>query len=451
MKKLPRFTFIGHALRGDGPFRPAVTYDSEGAAVSTGASYLVRYPRESAIKFARRVELGFYSSPLARVTSKFTSYIAAKPVQRDIVSELLKAVYEDADGKGNNADIFWHDFMMEAKSRGSMLVLVDMPPTVPDNLQTQLTDRAVPYWTPILPETLVDWEIADDGKFEFAEFAGSYSNADGEQQPCTWRFDREGWACKDEDDAIVEEGEHNLGECPLLIFTESGDFPCYGPFSPVADLSKRLFNLDSELDEILRSQTFSLLTMQVPDGSTDEQRMEAAKSAGETIGASNLMMHSGSTPAFIAPADGPANVYMERIRDLRTEIQDVGLEVATINQQESGIAMQMRFQAINSELGRFSARMEKLEERVWEITARWLSLTEEPMVAWPRDFNVADPVQELEILSLMQQTAMPTEVLIEQQKRVVMVQFNGIDIEDQEDMLNVLNQGRSGVEPAAEE
>ena len=59
-----RFAFIGHALAGDGPFRPTVTYDGSGRAISTGTSYLVRYPRESDEKYARRCELAWYASPL---------------------------------------------------------------------------------------------------------------------------------------------------------------------------------------------------------------------------------------------------------------------------------------------------------------------------------------------------------------------------------------------------
>jgi hypothetical protein len=42
-----RFEFIGHALAGDGPFRPVVTTDGNGRAINVGTSYLVKYPRES--------------------------------------------------------------------------------------------------------------------------------------------------------------------------------------------------------------------------------------------------------------------------------------------------------------------------------------------------------------------------------------------------------------------
>ena len=352
-------------------------------------------------------------------------------------------VHEDTDGKNNSIDVLWQDFMGSAKARGSMLLLVDMPKTLSETMEDQLADRAVPYWTPILPELLTEYSVGDDGRFDFARFAGTYRDEKGEMQDCEWYFDREMWKCIDKDDKTVDEGEHYLGECPLLIFTESGDFPCFGSFAPIADLSKRMFNLDSELDEILRSQTFSLLTMQVPEGSADEERLEAAKLVGETIGTNNLMMHTGSTPSFIAPESGPATIYLERIRDIRQQIAEIGLEVATINQQESGIAMQMRFHTINAELSNFSLRMEDLERRAWQLTTRWLNIDTEPEIMWPRDFNVADTEKELSILRDMQETAMSPDVLIEQQKKVVITQFAGMDMEEQEKLLSTLDNDRS--------
>jgi hypothetical protein len=225
----------------------------------------------------------------------------------------------------------------------------------------------------------------------------------------------------------LAEGEHPLNECPLLIFTEGGDFPHFGSFAPIADLSRRMFNLDSELDEILRSQTFSLLTMQVSENSTDAQKVQAAQVVGETIGSSNLMVHSGSTPAFIAPPDGPARIYLDRIAALRDQINEIGLVIASSSQRESGLALQMRFQTLNSELAKFASRMEDLEARAWELSRQWLGLTTAPEVMWSRDFNMADVANELDILASMQASAMPTEVIAEQQRRIVAVQFGGLD------------------------
>jgi len=139
--------------------------------------------------------------------------------------------------------------------------------------------------------------------------------------------------------------------------------------------------------------------------------------------------------AFIAPDSGPASTYLTRIDKLRDQINEIGLSVATINQQESGIAMQTRFASINAELAAFSRRMEDLERCAWELSRRWLGMTTAPEVAWPRDFNLADVESELRILADMQAAAMPAEVIAEQQKRIIAIQFGGLS-QDRKDEIS---------------
>jgi hypothetical protein len=231
----------------------------------------------------------------------------------------------------------------------------------------------------------------------------------------------------------------------VLILTEKGDFPSFGPFSPIADLSKRLYNLDSELDEILRAQTFSLLCMQVPPGTSAQDKSAAAKTAGETIGAQNMLLYEGSMPGYAAPPDGPATVYMQRINDIRSQIHEIGLDVADTNQAESGKAKQLRFQALNGELSKFSQGMEDLERRAWYLTTKWLGMEAQPAIAWPRDFNVADVMTELEILREMRDNGMPEDVLKAQQERVIAIQFAGTDAEQLDILQNSLDNDRSAV------
>lgn len=433
---ISRFRFIGNALRGDGPFRPAIT------ATSVGATHLVQYPRESEQKFARRNELAFYASPLAQASGRFTGYLSTRSPVRDLPHALFTVVADDADGKGNGIDQFWQSFMVEAKARGSMLLLVDMPAiNAAANLADQVRTRTAPVWTGIPPELLTDYEIGDDGRFTFAEFSGAWTAPDGKREACRWRFDSTTWqALSSEGGKVLAEGEHPLGQCPLLIFTEGGDFPHFGPFASIADLSKRLFNLDSELDEILRAQTFSLLTMQVPDDSSSQAKLDAAAVAGQTIGTNNLLVHSGSTPAFIAPPDGPARVYLDRIAGLQARIDEIALNVATPNAKESGIALQMRFQAINAELSRFASRMEDLERNAWELSRRWLEMTTSPGVQWPRDFNLLDVLAELQILAEMRANGMPEQVIAQQMRRIVSQQFVGADQAQQDEIQNAIDQ-----------
>lgn len=424
-----RFRFISHALNCTGPFRPTVSYTSDGKTANIGTTYLVRYPRESDEKFARRNELAFFESPLARHTSRFVGYIAEKPPQREAPHQLYAAMVADADGKGNSLDVFWQDFMVNAKARGSMLLLVDMPRQLPASLGGQIQQRAAPFLTAITPEIVTDYALGDDGRFTWVEFSGTVDDA-GTTVACTWRFDRSGWQAKQGDGRIITQGTHSLGVCPVLIFTESGDFPCFGSFATIADLSKRLFNLDSELDEILRAQTFSLLTMQVPPESTAEAKIEAARVVGQTVGTSNLLVHTGNSPQFIAPPDGPANIYLTRIDKLNQRIDDIGLAVSSPNSRESGISMQMRFHQINAALSKFAERMEDFERRMWAVAGAWLKMNAMPTTAWTRDYNMANVEQELAVLGQMNGNAMPPSTIVEQQKRVVALQFSNLEDED---------------------
>lgn len=423
-----RFRFVAHALRGDGPFRPEVTAIGDGTNVQlSGESVLVRYPRESALKYARRNDVAFYASPLMRACARFVGYLGAKPPGRELPGDLYKLIADNVDGKGSAIDVFWAQFMVDAKARGTMLLQVDMPASPGENRAQQIAERRVPVWISIAPESVTDYKIGDDGKFDFVEYAGAFDKPDKSRVPCTWRFDREAWSAVDDKKKVLDSGAHPLKECPVLIFTEAGDFPSFGPFASIADIARRLFNAESELDEILRAQTFSLLTMQVPDAATDTEKLGAAKVVGETIGTANLMVHTGSTPAFIAPPDGPARVYLDRIKGLHQLIAEVGLDVGTVNERESGLAMRMRFAAINAELAGFAGRMEDLERRAWDLSRRWLSMQGAPAVQWTRDYNLADIEQELRILAEMQAAGMPAAVIAEQQRRIVAVQFGGLE------------------------
>lgn len=433
-----RYQFIAHALEADGPFRPIVSKDADGIPLSTGKSYLVRYPRESAEKYANRNEVAFYASPLSQACNRFIGYLATKAPQRKLPNQLYSAMADDIDGRGNAIDVFWRNFAINAKARGAMLLLVDMPRSMPGNLADQMAQRVAPYWTAIAPELVTDFELGEDGKFNFVEFSGTFSE-DGKTTKCTWRFDRQSWLAIDVEKKILGEGPIPIGECPVIIFTESGQFPSYGSFSAIADLSKRLFNMESELDEILRNQTFSILALQVPDNATETAKISAAQTAGETISTSNLLMYTGSAPSFVAPSNGPADAYQARIASLREQVNEIGLNVATVNAQESGIAMQMRFAQINGELARFSAGMEDLERRAWYLSQQWLGLQAEAEVSWPRDFNLADIVAELQILAEMRANNMPAEAIAEQEKRIVNLQFASLPEEDKAQIVAAIN------------
>lgn len=442
-----RFQFIRHALQGDGPFRPKenTTYDpAHDLYVPPSSTGLVSHPRESVKKFCARNALSVYRNPLLQAASRFVGYLTAKPPLRDTLGNpLFEAMADDIDGKGNHLEVFWSGFAIQAKARGSMLLLVDMPNADPATLGDQLAGRVAPYWTALTPESLKEWQLGDDGRFDFVRFHGHYTQH-AERLEVVWHFDRETWDVLDRDGKSLLDGgarPHPLGECPVLVFTEIGDFPCFGPFAEIADLAWDFFNQYNELrNHIQRDQGVSLLTMQVPEGTTDQQKVQAAQTVGVTIGSSNMLVHSGNTPQYVAPDAAPADNYLETMKMVSDWINQAGLNVEMPDQQESGIALQMRFQALNSALSAFAQRMEDLERRAWELSRRWLGMEAMPTVAWRRDFSLADIATELSVLQQMQASGMPQAVIAEQQKRIVSIQFPGLDPDAMGAMMSAIDE-----------
>lgn len=435
-----RFAFLATAFEATGGFAPVVTWKPEAIKDDddnvtgylsvpwlTGDSQLVRYPRESDAKFAQRNAVAVYENHLREACERFVGYLGRKAPQREgIDAPLVKLFTEDADLRGTSLDMFWAAFSLEAKARGSLLLVVDKPQGAPANsLADQIQRRRVPYIRWATPESVVKYRIDDEsGLFVSITIAGR-EWWDNEEIDVERDYDATSWKVrKGNSQTVLEQGNHGFGQCPVLAFTENGGvFPQIGRYAQIADLSKRLFNARSERDEILRGQTFSLLTLQVP--AENAGNFDAAK-VGATIGTHSMLVHSGDTPAFIAPDSGPAETYSKNIEELQASIRRISLESSSesADQPESGIARRLRFEALNSELATFARQLAQLEARVWSLFARDARSGGSVAVTWPSDFNLTDVLAELDILTMMQTTGFPPAVLNEKRRTVVSAEFD---------------------------
>ncbi len=441
-----RFQFIADALHGSGGFAPHLDPNTTPNAETT---YLVRYPRESADKFARRQRIAWYRNFLHPACERFAGYLARKPPIRDIRNPLLQKMVDDCDWRGNSLEVFFHGFAIDAKARGSMLLLVDMPKAVPPNQAEQMAARAFPYLVAIAPERVIEYALNDQGRLALVAFLDSVENANGMQEP-VWRvYTEQAWwvqrpgSLATNPEAWIEGAEHGLGLCPVLAFTESGDFPAVGSFGQIAELSRRYYNAAAERDEILRAQTFSLLTYQVGE----KQSGFDAGQVAEAIGTHNMLMHHGATPAFIAPPDGPATIYSQVLQDLEEAIRRIAMTVEQPAQAESGVALTIRFQELNSALTGFARRMEDFERRIWDMAARWLNMDDNTEISWPKSYELADLEMELNILQTMQSTGFPPEVIRTQMESVVGLQFGTHDAADVEALMESVRDAGAEIMP----
>lgn len=445
-----RFVLVAEALNADGGFRPSVIYRADDNGLPkpsqvTGPCHLVAYPRESLSKFAARAAVAVYENHLSSACERFVGYLARKPpVRNGIEGPLAEKFLADADWRGNALDVFWSAFMVEARARGTMLVLMDMPSEQVATLAEQVERRNFPYLVAIEPERVRGYEVDESGRFTRLAIA-DVEMIDGQAKPVVREWDANGWRVR-EGDRVLSEGPHGFGRCPVLAFTESTRFPCFGSFSQIATLSRRLFNAQSELDEILRSQTFSLLTYQIPP---EAAATFNAGTVSAAVGTHNMLTHSGDTPAFIAPPDGPAQVYMKRIEALEAAIRRVGLVIEDTTEQaaESGLALQLRFQSLNAQLGQFAMRMQDFERQVWDLFAAAVKTENRVQVSWSLDYTLADVQAELDKLTSMQAAGFSDRVLIEKRRQIAAAEFSNAEPDLLDELLQSLDEPAKEIKP----
>jgi hypothetical protein len=420
-----RFQFLADALKGTGGFR--------------SGDYLVQYPRESDDKFERRKAMAWYANALRPACQRFAGYLTKRPPLRETSQPALTALMDSCNWQNDSMDVFWSGFMVEAKARGSMLLLVDMPPDGMD------TDRTWPALSAIGPELVLRYALNTHGALASVTFSDTLT-LDGKETAVERTYDESGWRVQ-AGQKVIAQGEHGLGVCPILAFTESGLFPAEGEFATLADLSKRMYNLRSELDEILRAQTFSLLTYKVPEARFPLDLGPVAQS----IGTSNLMQTFDGGAEFIAPPEGPARVYLEVIDQVEALMRQAALivDLPNGNANESGIALQMRFQALNASLVHFARRMEDFERRVWAVVGLWLGIEPKVQVSWGKDFSIADLKTELEIAQNMAALNAPPAYQQAKLKQLIQLDLATLPEEELAAVLTAVDEGQQEVDLGA--
>jgi len=399
----------------------------EGSGGFLTGEYIDKYPRENDKKYKERQKIAYYTNIFASKINRYTGYLFKQTPTRNSGNNLIRMIFDDVNNKGDSIDVFMSNFAKHAKVRGVNLLLVDMPKNIPATLAEQIQTRSLPYFTEIAPERLVVFKLDNTGKFEYVAFSDVIDNSTMQKQDIKEvirYYDKQSWKILDAEDTnkILESGEHNLGVCPLLIFSETGEFPATGEFTQIAALAKRHYNLQSELDEILRGQTFSILTLNADTASDVEVKLST----------DNAIIYGKefNKPEYIAPPAAPAEIYQQKIKDIETQIDKIAFDISTNEKQESGIALDIKFQGLNASLSNFSLRLEDLELRAFDVVCRYLNIKNDVDILYPKNFNIIDIEKEIGILSEMKQLVNSPTYFKLKALQIISNDLNTIDVDN---------------------
>lgn len=329
----------------------------------------------------------------------------------DVVQEFLQNV----DGNNTSIDTFMKRAAIMAKVYGVSFVVVDMPrEKTAVNMAELIAGRQYPYLRLMGPDDLLEYGLDKNGRLSYVVFQEIDSIDSGATSYRYLRYDRDGWQITGDDEIGTASGTYNLGGVPVVpLFSRLLEQKTLKPMpdmEPIAMTAKALYNHCSWLDEILRNQTFPLLT--IP--SLDAKEM--------TIGNNNALGYDPNTahsPDFIAPPSDPASVLQTQITTLIKEMYRMAslsfMQSASTADQSSGVSRQWEFERTNQQLANFAANCKRAEEQVLQIVAAWLNSSIEYTVSYPDDFGIVDVEGELqeaqEVLDLNLTPELKQEVL----------------------------------------
>lgn len=359
-------------------------------------SYLNKHKRESKEDYQFRQANAYYLNYFSPIVNALVDPIFKRQPLRDYqgpASATIKAFLEDVDTAGADIHTFMKRAAIMAKVYGASFIVVDnaserQSRTVAEMLQ----QREIPFAYVLGPQDLEEYGIDQTGSLLYVRFREVASIKDGTYQYRYTYYDRTKWEIWG-DNLMKSSGEHGLGCVPVIpLFPRMLEQRTMKPtpeLEPIARTAKALYNHCSWLGEILRNQTFPLLT--IPSLDVNDL----------VVGTNNALGYlpdSSHAPAFIAPPSDPATILQNQIASLIQEMYrmaSLSFVISTTQNNNSGIARQWEFERTNQQLANFAMQCARAETEVMELVARWVNSDITYTVSYPDDFGIVDVTDQL--------------------------------------------------------
>jgi hypothetical protein len=271
-------------------------------------------PTESE-KFKRRKAIARYDNIAQAIVDTVITHLHSKDPTRLIDSgesktkHPLEEFWDDVDGNGTNIkDWVLHHQKLAAVYGHVPTIMGRMGGSESPRNRAEQGRLVLRSYTAL---DMIDW-LAPDGvvsSVKLREVKPRTSLTETTKEEFQYRVvDGESVMVYDKEGGTIETVDHGFGEIPLamLYHRQRARVPVIGQ-SMLRDpkVFKDYYNLVSELRELLRSQTFSMLNIQLGE---KEAIGDARSLLGDKLSTESFLWTRGPA-GFIAPPEGPANVY----------------------------------------------------------------------------------------------------------------------------------------------
>lgn len=374
------WTLLAHVREGSGGFRDGtflVAHPRE------WEDYTSEAPTKPTKKLKARRSLACYENFAASILdAKKTALFRETPNRRvsegrgpeqqtDRDPSDLEQWWQNVDGCGTAIDDYLSHSWDLAATFGVLWLYLDRPKGAP---AATAADVAAPFLRVYSPLDLIDWIVNDRGEmtqalFREAVVRSTFTNqVDGSAYQLR-HVTPEYWAVYDQQGQLLEGGPvnglHRLGVLPVVpLFAQRRALRKHVGQSVLGDPKAHvdLFNLTSEIRELLRNQTFSFINIPLGTGDQAMTVEKAKEMLGGQTGAMNVIFSGAAAQILSGQADNVTVYHQEFERRLRNIYRQsgVGWESDSKDAEAEG-SLKLKREDMNTRLAFYADELEKTD------------------------------------------------------------------------------------------
>lgn len=421
----------------------------EDAYYATGGfkhgDYIVKRPRETLENYEVRKQLSYYLNYVKPVVDSHVNPIFRTEAARDWggrrdtnSSNLFSLFYDNVDTVKTKLPKFMKRAARIAKLHGAAFIVVDNIKDQPGTMAEVLKQRAFPYAYVVKPHQVTDYTVNKAGALTSITYTiqADGSGSAGKLKEI-WTWTETEWKCSGQD-TTEKTGPNLLGKVPVVVLmgadVDPGELKPQSEFYSIAKANKRIYNLCSEIDEIITKQAFSIFTYPI-GANTDQQDVKEM-----LTGTENAVCYDGTlsnAPDYVSPD----SAQLEQLRAERTElIQEIyrmaqQSHVTGVETKTSGVAKSWDFEQTNQTLADFANNCEAAEYNIAELFELWTGATINYECQYSDDFGIVDVAGALDEVSKALDLNIGGKFNAEVKKKAVDVYLNDLP-EDDFDAIN---------------
>jgi hypothetical protein len=400
---LNRWTFLGDSYNGGYDFFMG--------------RYLEPYYYESREDYEKRLRMVAVDNHVKSITGIYNSFLYRRDVKRDYGSlsgPALDSFLDDADLDGRSYDAFMRDLSAYTMVYGNCWVIIDKPTTQVNTRADELEQGIRPYVSIFTPDNVMDWkyERSASGAYTLTYLKVKEEIIDDRQ------YIRE--YTQDEINVYMIDGDEKTGDLEYSMPNTLGKIPAVcvyaqrsnirgigvSPMGDIADIQKELYELNSEIEQIVRLTNHPSLVKTVDT--------EASAGAGSIVQLPQGL-DPGLKPYLLQPDGASIESVLstlERKVDSIDRMACLGGIRSIESRRLSGIGLQTEFQMLNAKLADFAMNLEHAEEQIWRCWSLYQGEVWQGNIEYPRSFSIQDKVNDIQMLKMAKESAIADQQIV---------------------------------------